>query len=147
LESTIVNIVKPLLSDVFLFLDDIREPEQTYEYTKQEMFLQQKWEVVRNFDEFKSHVENNGLPKFISFDHDLADTNSTPEHLPNENNASKEGQKQQFHQEKTGYDCAMWLVDYCIDNHLKLPEYFCHSMNPVGREKIIGLLKSFQNSR
>jgi len=45
------NIAKPVLSAVFLFLDDIREPEHAFEYTKQEMFITKKWEVVRNFDE------------------------------------------------------------------------------------------------
>jgi hypothetical protein len=126
------NFAKPVLSAVFLFLDDIREPEHAFEYTKQEMFLKQKWEVVRNFDEFKNHIEANGMPSFISFDHDLADTHYTPEHL---------------HKEKTGYECAMWLVDYCMDNNLHLPKYYCHSMNPVGKDKIVGLLRSFQNSQ
>ena len=31
----------------------------------------QKWEVVRNFDEFKSHIETNGMPSFISFDYTI----------------------------------------------------------------------------
>jgi hypothetical protein len=35
------NIAKPVLSAVFLFLDDIREPEHAFEYTKQEMFIKQ----------------------------------------------------------------------------------------------------------
>jgi hypothetical protein len=38
--------------------------------------------------------------------------------------------------EKTGYDCAKWLCNYCIDNGIPLPEYYVHSMNPVGRENI-----------
>ena len=136
-----------VLSAVFLFLDDIREPEHAYEYTKQEIFLKQKWEVVRNFDEFKSYIEKNGMPFFISFDHDLADTHYTPEHLWTDYDKSKEWQDAQVHKEKTGYECAMWLVDYCIDNNLQLPNYYCHSMNPVGKDKIVGLLRSFQNSR
>lgn len=140
-------IAKPMLSAVFLFLDDIREPEQAFEYTKQEMFLTKKWEVVRNFDEFKSHIETNGMPSFISFDHDLADTHYTPEHLWTDYDKSKEWQEQQVHKEKTGYECAIWLVDYCIDNSLQLPNYYCHSMNPVGKDKILGLLQSFQNNR
>ena len=135
------------LSAVFLFLDDIREPEHAYEYTKQEIFLKQKWEVVRNFDEFKSYIKKNGMPFFISFDHDLADTHYTPEHLWTDYDKSKEWQEAQVHEEKTGYECAMWLVDFCIDNNLKLPKYYCHSMNPVGKDKIVGLLLSFQNSR
>ena len=44
--------------------------------------------------------------------------------------------------EKTGYDCAKWLCDYCVENKLPLPEYFIHSMNPVGRENILSTLKS-----
>jgi hypothetical protein len=136
-----------VLSTVFLFLDDIREPEHAYEYTKQEIFLKQKWEVVRNFDEFKSYIEKNGMPFFISFDHDLADTHYTPKHLWSDYDKSKEWQDKQVHKEKTGYECAIWLVDYCMDNNLKLPSYYCHSMNPVGKDKIVGLLQSFQNSR
>ena len=140
-------IAKPMLSAVFLFLDDIREPEQAFEYTKEEMFLNKKWEVVRNFDEFKNHIETNGMPFFISFDHDLADTHYTLEHLWTDYDKSKEWQDKQFHIEKTGYECAVWLVDFCIDNNLPLPKYYCHSMNHVGKDKIVGLLRSFQNSR
>lgn len=141
------DIAKPMLSAVFLFLDDIREPEHAFEYTKEEMFLNKKWEVVRNFDEFKSHIETNGIPYFISFDHDLADTHYTPEHLWTDYEKSKEWQDKQVHKEKTGYECAVWLVDFCIDNNLPLPKYYCHSMNPVGKDNIVGLLRSFQNSR
>lgn len=131
------NITKSVLSDVFLFLDDVREPEHVYEYIKQEMFIKQKWEIVRNFDEFKKYIETNGLPSFISFDHDLGDIHYT------DYDKSKEWQA---HKEKTGYDCALWLVEYCMDNNLQLPNYYCHSMNPVGKDKIVGLLSSFQNS-
>ena len=70
-----------------------------------------------------------------------------PEHLWTDYDKSKEWQDAQVHKEKTGYECAIWLVDYCMDNNLKLPNYYCHSMNPVGKDKIVGLLQSFQNSR
>ena len=117
----------PLLSDVYLFLDDIREPLQAFEYTKQYIFIQNEWEVVKNYNEFVNFIEVNGLPKFISFDHDLADTHYTPEPLWTDYNASKEWQDKQVHKEKTGYECAKWLVDYCIDSNLKCPDYYCHS--------------------
>lgn len=136
-----------MLSAVYLFLDDIRLPVDAFEYTKQKMFVEKEWVIVRNYNEFFNWIQNNGLPIFISFDHDLADTHYTPEHLWTDYDKSKEWQEQQVHKEKTGYECAMWLVDYCIDNNLKCPEYFCHSMNPVGKDKIVGLLRSFQNSR
>lgn len=125
---------------VFLFLDDIRQPKDAFEYTKEEMFLNQEWAIVRNFDEFKNHIENNIMPNFISFDHDLADTHYTPQHLWNDYDKSKEWQDQQVHKEKTGYECAMWLVEYCINNGLQLPKYYCHSMNPVGKDKILNTL-------
>jgi len=35
-------------------------------------------------------------------------------------------------------------VDYCIDNNLKLPEYYCHSMNPVGKNNILSVLNQFK---
>ena len=38
--------------------------------------------------------------------------------------------------EKTGFHCAKWLVDYCLDNDLRLPPFQVHSANPVGRQNI-----------
>ena len=70
----------------------------------------------------------------------------TPEHLWVDYDKSKEWQDAQVHIEKTGYECAKWLVDYCIKNGLKCPDYYCHSMNPVGKDKIVGLLGSFSNN-
>ena len=137
----------PMLPAVFLFLDDIRMPIDCLEYTKQKMFVEKEWVIVRNYNEFFQWIQTNGLPLFISFDHDLADTHYTPEPLWTDYKASKEWQEKQVHQEKTGYECAKWLVDYCIDNNLKCPGYYCHSMNPVGKDKIVGLLRSFSNSR
>lgn len=113
-----------------LFLDDERKPS----------FLNTTlaWEVVRNYNQFIQFIRQRGLPAFISFDHDLAD-----EHY-------KEGKKTNFAEfdytkvtEKTGYDCAKWLVDYCLDKKLPLPKWQVHSMNPCGRENINKLLENF----
>jgi hypothetical protein len=109
----------------FLFLDDIRFPFEVYEYTHQPLYLQEKWEIIRNYNGFVEWITKNGLPDFISFDHDLADIS--------------------FDNEKTGYECAKWLVDYCLDNNLVCPKFYCHSMNPVGRDKINGLLMQFSS--
>ena len=49
--------------------------------------------------------------------------------------------------EKTGYDCAKWLVEYCLNNDLDLPFCFVHSMNPVGKDNINHLLKNYNDSR
>jgi hypothetical protein len=118
------------MNNSFLFLDDIRNPPHAFGYTKELMFLERQWVIVRNYNEFKNYIEKNGLPKLISFDHDLADT-------------FYETEESDGHKEKTGLDCAKWLIDYCLDNNLKCPEYYCHSMNPVGKENILNLLNSF----
>ena len=46
--------------------------------------------------------------------------------------------------EKTGMDCAKWLVDYCMDNKKELPDFVVHSMNPAGGENIKSLLDQFK---
>jgi len=131
----------------FLFLDDIRNPDEAYSYTKNDIFLTQKWVVVRSYKEFTNHIESNGLPFFISFDHDLADSHYTPEHLWCDYDKSKEWQSRQAHKEKTGYECAKWLVEYCMDKDLKCPKYYCHSMNPVGKDNILSLLNNFDKNK
>jgi len=49
--------------------------------------------------------------------------------------------------EKTGYDSAKWLVDFCINNNLELPNYLCHSQNPVGKENILKYLDNYIKSK
>lgn len=135
------------MSDKYLFLDDVRMPEDAYEYTKFELLREKEWDVVRSFNAFIWYIEENGVPKFISFDHDLADSHYTPKHLWCDYNKSKEWQERKIHKEKTGYDCAVWIVEHCINNNIDLPEYYCHSMNPVGRDKIIKELECFEEKK
>jgi hypothetical protein len=73
-----------------------------------------------------------GLPEMISLDHDLADIHYLK---PNSDEYA----------EKIGYDCAKWLIEYCMDNYLDLPKFYCHSMNPVGKKNILSLLENFKN--
>lgn len=115
-----------------LFLDDIRYPIEAYHYTQQDIFLRKDWHIVRNYEQFVNSILEKGLPEMISFDHDLAD-----EHYLKSNSNELV--------EKTGYDCAKWLIEYCMDNDADLPEFYCHSMNPVGKENIENLLKNFKN--
>lgn len=78
------------------------------------------WDIVRSYDAFVEWIDKNGLPNKVSFDHDLGEEGT-----------------------KTGYDCAKWMVDYCIKNHLPyLPEYNIHSANPVGKANIESYLSS-----
>ena len=82
-----------------LFLDDVRQPPDS------------SWDVVHSFDEFVAHIDQNGVPDVISFDHDIVG-------------------------EKTGLDCARYLIERGM-----LPRsWSVHSANPVGRINIIGEL-------
>jgi hypothetical protein len=133
-----LQFIKNTINARFLFLDDIRHPLDAFEYTKQTMFLHEKWEIVKNYNEFVKWIVENGLPDFVSFDHDLADR-----HLWADDEKANEQQTMQVHIEKTGYDCAKWLVDYCLDNNLDWPKFYCHSMNPVGKYNVNSILDQF----
>jgi hypothetical protein len=44
--------------------------------------------------------------------------------------------------EKTGLDCARFLVKYCEEKGEGIPEYLVHSANPVGKENIQKFLEN-----
>lgn len=63
-----------------LFLDDFRIPEDCAKYmSNPEFYLNNKWVIVRDYDEFVKFIEKNGMPAVISFDHDLSDIDYYPE--------------------------------------------------------------------
>ena len=133
--------------NILLWLDDIRNPFLNLEgkVPKDENGEDYKINWVLNYEEFVKWIEMFGLPNAISFDHDLADEHYTQEYFWNDYQESKKYQewKSNHYQEKTGMDCAKWLVDYCIDNKEKLPKIFVHSANPVGADNIKYLLDNF----
>jgi len=133
------NIVK----DVLLWLDDYRDPKDTEFLTKfcPEFEAHRKGVIwVKNYNEFKNWIETNGLPDKISFDHDLADEHYTPvERYGDYNKWSSEMNSK----EKTGMDCAKYLVDYCLDNDVTLPKWTVHSANPEGAKNITKYLINF----
>lgn len=124
----------------YLFLDDERLPGHvTWVNLPGAVY-----EVVRNYGEFVEIIETHGVPRFVSFDHDLADEHYVAGFRDAQLNST--GQlafavadnlvEVDYGVEKTGYDCAKWLVDYCADRNLVFPEFAVHSMNPVGAERI-----------
>jgi len=132
-----------------IWLDDTRSPYNEYSKTIQSLreddFTEEisngetVW--VKNYKDFVNEISTNGLPDLISFDHDLAD-----EHYHHYMYKGKEYNKlYNTFVEKTGLDCAKWLVEYCTSNSLKLPRYNVHSQNPIGKENIIKLLYNFRN--
>lgn len=121
-------------NEYLLFLDDYRDPLCLRDL--------KTWEVVRNYNEFVEKITKNGLPKFISFDHDLS-----WEHYPqNKEDYEKpiDYNEPRYARAKTGYHCAQFLIEYCQKNKLKLPAWQVHSMNPVGRVNINQLLTKYK---
>lgn len=128
-----------------IYLDDVRTPTD------------KDWIVVRSFDEFVKKIEEIGLGEIqtISLDHDLGDSamfeyhrNVSPNYKLDYANIT----------EKTGYDCAKWLVEkFYRDNPdrdqtardvkrakaFKFPVVYTHSANPIGSANIMGYINNF----
>ena len=76
---------------------------------------------VRGYDAFVATVKmlkDNINKCMVHFDHDLGE-------------------------EKSGYDCAKWLVNWCIENDYGVPDYDIQSANPVGRQNIESVFESY----
>ncbi len=87
-----------------LFLDDEREP------------IGDGWTIARTADSARELIIGNGLPRFISFDHDLGDSDN-------------------------GSQFVTWMVEHMLDNGIKFPadfSYLIHSQNPIGAANIRG---------
>ena len=129
-----------------IYLDDVRTPVNT------------DWVVVRSYDEFVEKVRELGFENIdvISLDHDLGDT-AMNEYF---NNVSPNYTLDYAHiTEKTGMDCAKWLVDYYYDNYnfaedlisrknkkingITFPKVYTHSANPIGSANIMGYINNF----
>ena len=121
-----------------LFLDDFRMPKDAFGYTFLPIYNLVDWIVVRNYYAFITLIQTKGIPEIISFDHDLADEHyDYQEHL--------DGEYYDIMTEKTGYHCAKWLIDYCLDNKLEIPKFiFIHSMNPAGAQNIASLFNTYR---
>lgn len=128
-----------------IYLDDVRTP------------VDPQWIVVRSYEEFIEKVKELGLEtiEIISLDHDLGDsamreyfTNVSPNYSLDYSNID----------EKTGYDCAKWLVNHFYDKNEKwsnkprdvkrassvqFPTVYVHSANPIGSANIMGYINNF----
>lgn len=127
-----------------IFLDDERFPEQVAEYTNN-LIYNEKWIIVRNYEEFirayRDHQEN---VIRISFDHDLGeDVAKTLRKWGHSKKKAREYKKLS----KSGMDCAKWLIEYVQEHNLPVPIIYVHSQNPVGKENIISLFRSYQKHR
>lgn len=136
-----------------LFLDDERNLSDVT-WVEMPSKITNDWKVVRNFEQFTTCIASYGLPKFVAFDHDLADYHYKV--MMEEVEARKftafvpdeEGGLNltfDYGPEKTGYDCAKWLVDYCDRYGMSFPEYVVHSLNPIGGERINKYIENARN--
>ena len=120
---------------IWLYLDDVRTPTDD------------RWKVVRSYDELVAHIKMNGLEKYetISLDHDLGDTamneyynNVHPNYTLDYNNIT----------EKTGLDCCKFLVAESMNTKIPLPQIYVHSANPIGSGNMMGYINNyFMNGR
>ena len=115
-----------------LFLDDERRPSQV----KWVQLPLGPFITVRNYKAFVKYIEQYGVPSFVTFDHDLGD-----EHYAA--GIARTAPTYDSYKEKTGYDCAKWLVNYCCEKGVKFPDYEVHSMNIIGKQNIIQYIENF----
>ena len=98
-----------------LYIDDERNPKAGV------------WDIVRSYNAAVHYMCKNGVPLYISFDHDLGDM------VP------------------TGFDIAKWMVERDLDDKgnfiPKNFEFNVHSANPIGVANIAGLLNGYLEIR
>lgn len=130
-----------------LWLDDIRDPFTPIEndggswlvFSPIEQPHNTHW--VKSYKEFVNWIKFNGLPDAICFDHDLGDDVAVNARAKG---MTKKDARKLKQKEMTGFDCAKFLVEYCLDNSKKLPLWNIQSANPVGKDNINGLLIGFK---
>lgn len=115
-----------------LYLDDFREPIQSFLDTHNKIYVTTTWDIVRNYVDFVKKIQECGVPEVISFDHDLADEHYVKNVIYDD------------YREKTGFHCAKFLIEYCISHSIQLPKtILIHSMNYQGSQNIRSLFTTY----
>ena len=119
----------------YIYLDDVRVPVKVRPD-------EQDWVVVRSYEEFVDTVLEISIEnvELISLDHDLGPR--ATQHFLRNTTQTYEINYGEI-PEKTGLDCAKWLVDHVLDNESKLPVVVVHSANPVGSANIMGYINNY----
>ena len=114
-----------------IYLDDVRTP------------VDNTWTVVRNYEEFISIITSIGLEniEIISLDHDLGDSamkewlhGVVRNYQINYDNIT----------EKTGMDCAKWLVRQWMDG-APVVDVVVHSANAIGSANMMGYINNYRH--
>ena len=114
-----------------IYLDDVRTP------------LNSDWVVVRSYDEFVRVVSEIGLENIdeISLDHDLGPSAMAEWHKNVYNNYTLDYNNIT---EKTGYDCAKWLVEQWMEGK-PVQRVYTHSANAIGASNIMGYINNYKH--
>ena len=127
-----------------LWLDDIRNPfiaDWLMQYAPQFAYGEGEIIWVKSYSKFVEWINTNGLPDMIAFDHDLGEDVAKDKVA---SGMSKRQARIQKRETMSGFECAKWLVEYCINNEVELPQWTVQSANPVGRDNINGLLNNYR---
>lgn len=130
-----------------LWLDDQRDPYRYFDkksdsnaFLRNKKFyddLMKQYNVnfiwVKNLYQFIEYIEKNGVPEFVSFDHDL------------NNRDGGEGLSDEQKLNNNGVNAAKWLVNYCKQNNQQLPKFYVHSANPKHGHEINKVLTNESN--
>ena len=118
-----------------LFLDNEKTPKEIWNISKSPEYAVYNWIIITDYDYFIQTINEKGLPIRIYLCHDLSE-----EHT---NYKSNKYIPYESFTKKTGYDCILWLIEYCIDYELAFPKWKVHSEKSTGKKNIEDLLDNF----
>jgi hypothetical protein len=119
----------------FLFLDDIKEPDEARESFSQSNLFHlienegidlKEYEILvaRDQHEFAAFLQDRGVPNLVSFDYYLNYKN--PCNLMN------------------GADCARFLYRYCSQKKVDYPKHYCHTSDKSKAQEINTAIEFFK---
>lgn len=92
-------------------------------YVDDERKIPDGWDFARNYNDAIDKLSNFNYDE-LSLDHDIASFDS-------DNN------------EKTGYDIALWLAERKNNGAYVPGVIYCHSANPIGKQRIEGVVARY----
>jgi hypothetical protein len=123
-----------------IYLDDVRTPISPNNEWVDGL---EEWTVVRSYEEFVSKINEIGLKNInlISLDHDLGDSAINEWHTNVYYNFTLDYNNIT---EKTGMDCAKWLVEKWMDGE-PVCVVMVHSANAIGAANIMGYINNYKH--
>lgn len=125
-----------------LFLDDVRQPNSSWmNYFREVTYDLFDFKVAKNYEEFVKIIDELGVPLFVSYDHDLAESHYDQSMFIGETEYNKAIENSV---EKTGLECAKYLISKLKgEPH---PLYVVHSQNPIGKIRIKNCIEDYNKS-